>query len=114
MQGPPPVMAVTVLGLAGEALTQVLDMTERRCREQNVRAVIVTDSLDFEPFRKRRLVVEHVAAAETMRGLAPDLAWCLYERRLYALLRTRWEPAVVVHFGRPPDEACLKALGDGG
>ena len=104
-------VAVTVLGLTGEALEQVLAVAERQCAARGARPVFVTDGDDFAPFRRRRLIVDQVVDAEALAASAPDLAWRVYRRRQYALLAARWRPAAVISFGRQPDEDCLAALG---
>jgi hypothetical protein len=111
--GPPPRIAVTVLGLSGEALETVIGIAERQCAATGARPVFITDGHDFAPFRHRRLVVDQVVDAEARAAEAPGLAWRLYRRRQYALLAARWRPAAVVSFGRRPDEDCLEALKGG-
>jgi hypothetical protein len=111
--GPAPRVAVTVLGLSGEALERVVEIAERQCAETGARPVFVTDGHDFAPFRRRRLVVDQVVDAEVRAASSPGLAWRLYRRRQYALLAARWRPAAVISFGRQPDEDCLEALRGG-
>jgi hypothetical protein len=107
------VVAVSVLGLSGEALERVLDMVERECASTGARSVFVTDSHELEPFRRRKLLVDQVVDAEARLAAAPDLPWRLYRRRQYALMGARWRPQAVVAFGRQPDEDCLAELRGG-
>ena len=107
------VVAVTVLGLSGDALERVLDMVERECATTGARPVFVTDSHELEPFRRRKLLVDQVVDAEARLAAAPDLPWRLYRRRQYALMGARWRPQAVVAFGRQPDEDCLAELRGG-
>lgn len=107
------VVAITVLGLAGEELERVLELTARQAAALGGRAVFVTDAIDFTPFRRRRLPVEQIVPARVRTAERPDLAWSVYERRLYRLVHHRWRPDVVTVFGRPPDDACLAALREG-
>lgn len=112
--GPPRHVAVTVLGLSGEALEQVIGIAEAECAAKALKPVFVTDGRDFAPFRRRRLIADQVVDAEARLASAPDLAWRLYRRRQYALIAARWRPAAVISFGRRPDEDCLEVLGGGG
>jgi hypothetical protein len=107
------VIAVTVLGLGGEALERVLELVERECAITGARPVFVTDSHELEPFRRRKLLVDQVVDAEARIAAAPDLPWRLYRCRQYALLGARWRPRAVVGFGRQPDEDCLAGLRGG-
>lgn len=104
------VVVVTVLGLGGEALEQVLDLVQRECRALGRKPVFVTDGCDFAPFRRRKLIVEQVPDGGWMTARAPDLPVWLYEERLFGLIGRRWRPSAVVHFGRRPREACVVAL----
>lgn len=107
------VIAITVLGLAGDELERVLDLTARQTDALGGRAVFVTDAIDFTPFRRRRLVVEQIVPARVRMPERPDLAWTTYERRLYRLVHQRWRPDIVIVFGRAPDAGCLTALREG-
>lgn len=104
-------VAVTVLGLSGEALERVIEIARQQCAAAGTRPVFVTDLPDFEPFRRHRLVADQVVDAEARQATTPDLPWRLYRQRQYALLATRWRPRAVVSFGRQPDEDCVRALG---
>jgi hypothetical protein len=109
---PPPrtVVAVTVLGLDGEALEQVAGLIERQCAEQNLQAICITDQSDFAPFRRRRLIVDQVVDAERRVMEMPELSWRLYRHAQFVLLGKRWRPTTVISFGRPPEADCLAAL----
>ena len=107
------VIAVTVLGLSGEALERVLEMVVRECASTGRRPVFVTDGHELEPFRRRKLLVDQVVDAEARLSAAPGLPWRLYRRRQYALMGARWRPRSVVGFGRQPDEDCLAELRGG-
>lgn len=103
-------VVVTVLGLSGDALDQVLDLAQRQCAERGSRPVFVTDGHDFAPFRQRRLIADQVTDAEGLAAQTPELSWHAYRRRQYALLAARWQPVAVITFGRSPDADCLAAL----
>ena len=103
-------VVVTVLGLSGKALDQVLYLAHRQCAERGSRPVFVTDGLDFAPFRQRRLITDQVADAEALAAQIPELPWRSYRRRQYALVAARWQPVAIVTFGRSPDADCLAAL----
>jgi hypothetical protein len=103
-------VVVTVLGLSGDALEQVLTLAERQCAARGSRPVFVTDGLDFAPFRRRRLIADQVIDAEALAAGSPDLPWQAYRRRQYALLAARWQPVAVISFGRAPGADCLAAL----
>lgn len=105
------VVAVTVLGLSGEALERVIEIARQQCAAAGTRPVFVTDLPDLEPFRRRRLVADQVVDAEARQATTPDLPWRLYRQRQYALLAARWRPRAVVSFGRQPDDDCVRALG---
>ena len=107
------VIAVTVLGLSGEALERVLELVVRECASTGMRPVFVTDGHELEPFRRRKLLVDQVVDAEARLSAAPGLPWRLYRRRQYALMGARWRPRSVVGFGRQPDEDCLAELRGG-
>jgi hypothetical protein len=103
-------VAVTVLGMEGAALEQVITTAQTQCAARGARPIFVTDGHDFTPFRQRKLTVEQVVDAEARLLTAPDLAWRSYRRRQYTLIAARWRPIAVVSFGRSPDEDCLEAL----
>lgn len=108
------VVAVTVIGLSGEALELVIETVERECATTGAKPVFVTDRHELEPFRRRKLLVDQVVDAEARLAAAPDLPWRLYRRRQFALMGARWRPQAVVAFGRRPDEDCLAELRGGG
>jgi hypothetical protein len=109
-KGPPKHVAVTVLGMEGEALEQVLQTAQTQCAARGARPIFVTDGHDFTSFRRRKLTVEQVVDAEARLLAAPDLAWRTYRRRQYTLIAARWRPIAVISFGRSTDEDCLEAL----
>jgi hypothetical protein len=107
---PRSVLAVTVLGLAGDSLEEVLALVERESRQQGLQPLFITDQSDLEPFRRRRLVVDQVVDAERRAVDLPGLPWRLYLRAQYALMGRRWQPEALVSFGRPPEPDCVEAL----
>jgi hypothetical protein len=107
---PRAVLAVTVLGLGGDSLEEVLALVERESRSQGLQPVFITDQGDLEPFRRRRLIVDQVIDAERRAVDLPELPWRLYMRAQYALMGRRWQPEALVSFGRPPEAECVEAL----
>jgi hypothetical protein len=106
----PGAVVVTVLGLAGHTLQEVIDMVARAAEVAPAFPVFVTDSLDFDPFRARRLRFEYFPDRGTRQRFASDLDWDLYERRRYALLRDKWQPRSLIWFGRPPPADCVALI----
>jgi hypothetical protein len=101
-------MLVTVLGLSGHALEDVLELVTKGAETKPIVPVFVTDAFDFAPFRRRRLRFEYVPDRDRQQRFAPELDWDLYLRRRYALLREKWQAKSVISFGsRPPCENVL-------
>ena len=99
-------MLVTVLGLSGRALEEVLELVAKGAETKPIVPVFVTDSFDFAPFRRRRLRFEYLPDRDRQQRFAPELDWDLYLRRRYLLLREKWQAKSVISFGsRPPDES---------
>lgn len=107
---PCPVVLVTALGLAGRALEEVLELVTKESESTSVTPVFVTDSLDFAPFRRRRLRFEYLPDRGTQQRLVPDLDRHLYERRRYLLLREKWQTRSLISFGRSPPPECVAAI----
>jgi hypothetical protein len=107
---PRAVIFVTVFGLSTAALEEVLEVVAREGRETPVSPVFLTDSLDFKPFRKRRLRFEYLPDGGRRQRFAPDLDWPTYERRRYRLLAEKWRPQSVISFGTPPPADCAAAI----
>jgi hypothetical protein len=99
-------MLVTVLGLSGQALDEVLELVTKGAETNPIVPVFITDSFDFAPFRRRRLRFEYLPDRDRQQRFAPELDWDLYLRRRYALLREKWQAKSVISFGtRPPEES---------
>lgn len=107
---PRPVVLVTAFGLAGRALEEVLELVTKESESTSVTPVFVTDSLDFAPFRRRRLRFEYLPDRGTQQRLVPDLDRHLYERRRYLLLREKWQTRSLISFGRSPPPECVAAI----
>ena len=107
---PRAVIFVTVFGLSTAALEEVLEVVAREGRDTPVSPVFLTDSLDFKPFRKRRLRFEYLPDGGRRQRFAPDLDWPTYERRRYRLLAEKWRPQSVISFGTPPPADCAAAI----
>jgi hypothetical protein len=107
---PRAVIFVTVFGLSTEALAEVLEVVAREGKDSPVSPVFLTDSLDFKPFRDRRLRFEYLPDGSRRQRFAPDLDWATYERRRYRLLAEKWRPQSVISFGTPPPADCAAAI----
>jgi hypothetical protein len=98
---------VTVLGLSGRALEEVLDLVTKRAETTSIAPVFITDTLDFGAFRRRRLRFEYLPDRDRQQRFAPELDWEVYFRRRYAQLRDKWQAKSVISFGRAPSRACV-------
>jgi hypothetical protein len=107
---PRAVIFVTVFGLSSAALEEVIEVVAREGKDTPVSPVFLTDSLDFEPFRTRRLRFEYLPDGGTRHRFAPDLDWTTYERRRYRLLAEKWRPQSLISFGTPPPPDCAAAI----
>jgi hypothetical protein len=107
---PRAVIFVTVFGLSAAALEEVLEVVLREGRDAPVSPVFLTDSLDFKPFRERRLRFEYLPDGGRRQRFAPDLDWHTYERRRYCLLVEKWRPQSLISFGTPPPADCAAAI----
>jgi hypothetical protein len=107
---PRAVIFVTVFGLSATALEEVLEVVLREGRDAPVSPVFLTDSLDFKPFRERRLRFEYLPDGGRRQRFAPDLDWHTYERRRYRLLVEKWRPQSLISFGTPPPADCAAAI----
>jgi hypothetical protein len=102
----PATILVTVLGLSGRALEEVLELVTKGAETKPIVPVFVTDTFDFAPFRQRRLRFEYMPDRDRQQRFAPELDWDHYLRRRYALLSEKWQAKSVISFGsRPPSES---------
>ncbi len=99
---PRAVIFVSVFGLSAAALEEVLETVLREGQDSLVSLVFLTDSLDFEPFGRRRLQFEYLPDGGRRQRFAPDLDWRAYERRRFRLLVEKWRPQSLISFGTPP------------
>jgi len=107
---PRAVIFVTVFGLSSAALEEVIEVVAREGKGIPVSPVFLTDSLNFEPFRTRRLRFESLPDGGARHRFAPDLDWPTYERRRYRLLAEKWRPQSLISFGTPPSPDCMAAI----
>jgi hypothetical protein len=98
---------VTVLGLSGRALDEVLELVVNRAKATPTAPVFVTDTFDFAAFRRRRLRFEYMPDRDRQQRFAPKLDWDLYLRHRYALLGEKWQAQSIISFGRPPPPGCV-------
>ena len=104
------VIFVTVFGLSTAALEEVLEVVMREGEDTAVSPVFLTDSLDFKPFKDRRLRFEYLPDGGRRHRFAPDLDWRTYERRRYRLLAAKWRPQSLISFGTPAPPDCAAAI----
>jgi hypothetical protein len=109
-EGPRAIIFVTVFGLAAPALEEVLELVAREGQGRPVSPVFLTDSLEFKPFRTRRLRFEYIPDGGRRQQFAPDLDWPTYERRRYRALAEKWRPQSLISFGTPPPPDCVAAV----
>jgi hypothetical protein len=109
-EAPRAVILVTVFGLSTAALEEVLEVVMREGKDTPVSPVFLTDSLDFKPFRERRLRFEYLPDGGRRQRFAPDLDWRAYDRRRYRLLVEKWRPQSLISFGTPPPADCAAAI----
>ena len=108
--GPRAIIFVTVFGLSTSALEEVLELVAREGRGRPVSPVFLTDSLEFKPFRERRLRFEYIPDGGRRQHFGPDLDWQTYERRRYRALAAKWQPQSLISFGTPPPPDCVAAV----
>ena len=104
------VIAVTVFGLAPDALEGALDTVEEYCRKHGTAPVILTDCDRFDIFRKRRMIFEYLPPVDQRDRFAPDLQWPLYFARRFSLYQRKWRPLGIISFGAKPPIEDFNAL----
>ncbi len=107
---PRAVIFVSVFGLSASALEEVLEVVMREGRDAPVSPVFLTDSLEFKPFRARRLRFEYLPDGGRRQRFAADLDWRAYDRRRYRQLVEKWRPQSLISFGTPPPADCAAAI----
>ena len=91
------VVAYLAFGFERAELERIVEMVSREQRRlQNFVPLFITDSLQFDIFRLRGYVVEHIAAGDPLNN-GPGLMIAL-RRRMQAILR-KWGVGAVVQFG---------------
>jgi hypothetical protein len=96
---PPSVVLVLTWGLAGAELGRAIELLLAASPGPAVLPVFLSDSLDLEPFRRHRALVEVLPSPEQQARHAPDLDWPPYLRRRLALLARKWQAGRVVVLG---------------
>jgi hypothetical protein len=89
---------VTLLGVPPADLAATID----RClavMARYDRLVFLTDSLDFTPFRARRVIFEYWPAPALAEAEHPDLDWAEYLSAKRELLYSKWGINLEVRFG---------------
>jgi hypothetical protein len=100
---------VTVLGMQGDALDNVIQTVTTECQQARTRPLFVTDGSDFARFRAGRFLFEQVVDVEVCRTRRPELDWRSYGERQYRLIGRKWKPVTAIAFGRQPDPSFLDA-----
>ncbi|HEX2528514.1 MAG TPA: hypothetical protein VHL31_19725, partial [Geminicoccus sp.] len=108
-----PIVVVTVLGLQGDALTEVIRTVIAECDQAATRPLFITDGSSFGPFRSGRSLFEQVIDVAVCSARRPELDWRAYGEMQYRLIGRKWKPVTTVAFGRPPDPAFVEAMMQG-
>jgi glycosyltransferase involved in cell wall biosynthesis len=91
------VIAYLAFGFGREELERIVEMVSREQRRlQNFAPLFVTDSLQFDLFRLRGFVVEHIPAGDPL-NYGPGLGLAL-RRRMQTIVE-KWGVGAVVQFG---------------
>ncbi len=97
---PPRFMLVDLSGRAEAELEKLIETTRSGLAEKGLVPVFVTDALDFELFRRKRVIFESLPPlAETAR-LAPDLDWGARRVSLRAFIQSKWDPVGEIDLSR--------------
>jgi hypothetical protein len=96
---------VFALEVPADDLGRIADLALRGLDPARDRPVMVVSTLDFAALRDRDLAFEYLPGPE---GIDPAdraalEAHAAYRRRRLSLIRLKWEPAVEVVLGRPPE-----------
>jgi hypothetical protein len=108
-----PIVVVTVLGLQGDALTEVIRTVITESDRAATRPLFITDGSSFGPFRSGRSLFEQVIDVAVCSARRPELDWRVYREMQYRLIGRKWKPVTTIHLGRPPDSAFIDALMQG-
>ena len=65
----------------------------------NLVTVLITNSQNFELFRRMRLVFEYLPSEPSAQRFLPDANWTLYRLRRLDIFRRKWSPSRIVTFG---------------
>lgn len=103
-------IAVTALGLAGDALGAVADTAAREAARMRVKLLFIVDGFDFAPLRVRDAWFEQVIDAPRRRWSHPGYDWAGYRERQFELIGRKWGPFTVIAFGVAPPPGCVSAL----
>ncbi|HWL71219.1 MAG TPA: hypothetical protein VNS22_22960 [Geminicoccus sp.] len=109
----PQTVLVTVLGLEGQALAEIVQTVIAECRRTHTRPLFVTDGTDFAPLRAQRALFEQVIDPDICRHRRPGLDWHAYALEQYRLIGRKWKPVTTIAFGRPVDPDALAAVVEG-
>jgi hypothetical protein len=104
------IVLVTVLGMRGEALANVVETVTAECKQARTRPLFITDQNNFATFRASRSLFEQVIDVERCRAQRPDLDWQMYGEHQYRLIGRKWKPVTTIAFGRKPNQVFLDAV----
>ena len=103
-------IAVTALGLAGDALGTVADVAAREAARMRVKLLFILDGFDFAPLRVREAWFEQVIDVPRRRWSHPGYDWAGYRERQFELIGRKWAPFTIIAFGVAPPAECVAAL----
>ncbi|MBA3448999.1 MAG: hypothetical protein H0T56_15600 [Pseudaminobacter sp.] len=93
------VILVTVLCVDPELLDEIVRTTKAKLPADNDRLVYLTDSPDFETFRRHGVFFEYMPSMAEQR-LHPDaIPWQAHLRERWALLLAKWRPRQILSYG---------------
>lgn len=102
-------IAIAVLGMADRALDGVVEVAMREAQDAGVDPLIIIDTFDFAPLRRRGLLFEQVIDVRRRRWTHPDYAWEAYRERQFELIGRKWRSLSLISFGGAPPKGCVEA-----
>jgi hypothetical protein len=94
------VVGISVCGFTRDELSQVIDMiAEQQMRQRDFIPLFLTDSTDFDLFRRYNFVFEYFPSAERRQPTIGAEEWRGYAARRRQMLSRKWGLAHVITFG---------------
>ena len=97
-------------GFAESEIDGILDMVERSSRAGEMRPVVLTRHPELGPYRRRGVPVELLVVPRRQAVHDRRLPWQLRRQAQLRGFVRLWQPAEVVSFAQPPDDALLAEL----